>query len=185
LKDFILKSEAGEAVQFNPYYSIADATILGLIDNMLDCTYKGHLRKVFLESLAMEILLTSLLKITETRSGESILIGETESVYIYQAKEFILQHMATSFSMPALSKETGLSPYKLNNGFKGIFGMGVTDFLLEARMLKAHQVLQETDTPVSVVAENSGYSHHHAFELAFKKYFGYTPAFVQRSAKRS
>lgn len=185
LTGFLQKVDAGEAVQFNDYYCIADATILSLVDNILDSHYKGQLRKVFLECLAVEILLMSLLKIKATRPGETIIIGESESAHIYRARELILQNMGKAFSMQVLSKQTRLSAYKLNNGFKGIFGMGVNEFLLEARMTKAHQVLQETDTPVSVVAENSGYSHHHAFEHAFKKYYGYTPAFVQRSGKRS
>lgn len=185
LTDFLDKAEAGKVARFNEHYCIADAMILSLVDSMLDCDYKGHLRKIYLENLAAEILLLSLLKITQTTPGAVIPIGEEESANIYQAKELILQDMGKSFSIPALTKQMGLSLYKLNNGFKAIFGMGVTEFLLEARMAKAHQVLLETNTPVSVVAENSGYSHHHAFELAFKKYFGYTPAFVQRSGKHS
>ena len=185
LTDFLDKAEAGKVARFNEHYCIADAMMLLLVDSMLDCDYKGHLRKIYLESLAAEILLLSLLKITQTVPGAAIVIGEEESAHIYQAKELILQDMSKSFSIPALTKQMGLSLYKLNNGFKAIFGMGVTEFLLEARMARAHQVLMETDTPVSVVAENSGYSHHHAFELAFKKYFGYSPAFVQRSGKHS
>jgi AraC-like DNA-binding protein len=185
LRGFLEKVATGKAVQFNEHYCIADSPILSLVDSLLDCHFKGHLRKIFLESVTVEILIMSLLKITHTTARAVIPIGEAESARIYQAKELILQDMGKSFSMPALAKRTGLSIYKLNNGFKGIFGMGVTEFLLEARMAKAHQVLLETDTPVSVVAENSGYSHHHAFELAFKKYFGYSPAFVQRSGKHS
>jgi len=37
----------------------------------------------------------------------------------------------------------GMSLYKLNNGFKGIYGMRVKDFLLEARMAKAHRELSK------------------------------------------
>lgn len=183
--EFLTKAAEGKVVRFNEHYCIADANILSLVDSILDCDYKGHLRKIYLESLAAEILLLTLLKITQTTAVAMISIGEEESAHIYRAKDLILEDMGKSFSVSALTKQMGLSLYKLNNGFKGIFGMGVTEFLLESRMAKAHQVLLETDTPVSVVAENSGYSHHHAFELAFKKYFGYTPAFVQRSGKHS
>jgi AraC-like DNA-binding protein len=77
----------------------------------------------------------------------------------------------------------GLSIYKLNHGFKAIYGIGVTEFLLEARMKRAHQILADSDKPIGVIARESGYSHPRAFSLAFKKYFGYTPAFVQRSGK--
>lgn len=184
LKVFLAKVDADKAVQFNEYYSIADAAILSMIDSMLNCSYRGILRKAFLENLAVEILLLSLIKITKATPGSVIPVGEAESVNIYQAKEWILQNMGRAFSLNALARQTGLSIYKLNNGFKGIYGMGVMEFLLEVRMAKAHQALLETDTPINIVAENSGYSHQHAFEHAFKKYFGYTPAFVQRSGKK-
>ena len=185
LNFFLEKVDAGKAVQFNDHYTIADANILSLIDCMLDCPNKGSLRKVVLESLAMEILLMCLFKMMEATSGAHIPIGEAEAVQIYRAKQLILEELGKPFSVPALSKRTGLSIYKLNQGFKGIYGMGVSEFQLEARMLKAHRVLLETDTPVSVVAKNSGYTHHHAFEHAFKKFSGYSPAFVQRSGKKN
>jgi AraC-like DNA-binding protein len=185
LKFFLDTVDAGKTAQFNEYYSIADANILSLVDCMLDCPNKGALRKAVLESLAMEILLMSLFKMMEATSGAHIPIGEVEAVHIYRAKQLILEEQGKPFSVPALAKRTGLSIYKLNHGFKGIYGMGVSEFQLEVRMLKAHQVLSETDTPVSVVARDSGYSHHHAFEHAFKKFFDYSPAFVQRSGKKN
>jgi AraC-like DNA-binding protein len=183
LKGFLTEVDADKAVQFNEHYSIADAVILSLVDNMLDCNHKGPLRKVFLESIAAEILLLSLLRITEASSGAALPISEAESRCIYKAKEWILQNLGKSFSLPGLIKETGMSLYKLNNGFKGIYGMRVKDFLLEARMAKAHRELSETDMSMNVVAANCGYSHN-SFELAFKRYFGYSAAFVQHSGKK-
>jgi len=184
LRSFLGRVDANKAKQFNEYYTIADANILSLVDCIVDCPNKAPLRQVVLDALAKEILLMSLFKIAKATAGAHIPVGEAEAVYIYRAKELILEELANPFSVPSLAKRIGLSVYKLNNGFKGIYGMGASEFQLEVRMLKAHQVLSETDTPVSVVAKNSGYSSHQAFEHAFKNLFDYSPAFVQRSAKK-
>ncbi len=183
LSEFLKKVEAGEAAHFNNSYCIADGNMALMIDNILACSYSGSLRQIYLNSAAMEILVLALLKITGERPRMPAAISKTDVEKIYAAKELLLRDMSKPVSLARLATVTGLSPYKLNNGFKAIYGMAVTDWLLEARMERAHRVLMQTDDPVNSVARESGYSHPHAFTLAFKKYFGYTPAFVQKNGK--
>lgn len=184
LSEFLRKVEAGEAAHFNNSYCIADGNMALMIDNILECSYSGSLRQIYLNSAAMEILVLALLKITGERPRKPAAISKIDVEKIYAAKDLLLGDMSKPLSLTKLATVTGLSPYKLNNGFKAIYGMAVTDWLLEARMERAHRLLQ-TEEPVNSVARDSGYSHPHAFTLAFKKYFGYTPAFVQKSGKHS
>ena len=180
---FLDKVEKGEAARFNEHYCIADTKILALVDAMLECEYKDRVRTLYLDSLAMELLLLTLVKMSEDRPGTAGQISATEAEQIYRAKETLLMDMGKTFTLPTLAEKTNLSIYKLNNGFKAIYGMGVMEFLLEARMKKAHQLLSVSEMTIGEISEESGYSHPHAFSLAFKKYFNYTPAFVQRSNK--
>jgi AraC-like DNA-binding protein len=182
LTPFLAKISVDQPAMFGGSYTIADTAILSVVDNILGCAYNGHVRELYIHHLCTELLLLSLIRISsDTPSAGTI--GEEDAYRIYKAKELLLQDMGTSISLASLADETGLSIYKLNHGFKAIYGVGATEFLLEARMKKAHQALSETDMTIGVIAKTSGYSHPHAFSLAFKKYFGYTPAFVQRSNK--
>ena len=182
LMSFLAKVSVGQAARFGESYTIADASILSVVDNILGCTYSGHLRELYIHYLCTELLLLSLIRISSNVPSAGN-ISEEDAYRIYQAKELLLQDMGNYISLSSLAERTGLSIYKLNHGFKAIYGIGVAEFLLEARMKKAHQALSETDMTIGVIAKDSGYSHPHAFSLAFKKYFGYTPAFVQRSGR--
>jgi AraC-like DNA-binding protein len=124
-----------------------------------------------------------LIRISGIHSSASGIITEDDAKQVYQARELVSQDPGGKMSLGSLAEQTGLSVYKLNHGFKAIYGIGVTEFLHEFRMKKAHQALSETDRSVEAIARESGYSHSESFSLAFKKYFGYTPAFVQRSRR--
>ena len=179
---FLAKISIDQPAIFGESYTTADTAILSAVDNILGCTYSGHVRELYIHHLCTELLLLSLIRISSSAPSAGV-IGEEDAYRIYQAKELLLRDMGGNISLPSLAEETGLSIYKLNHGFKAIYGIGATEFLHEARMKRAHQALSETDMTIAAISKAIGYSHPHAFALAFKKYFGYTPAFVQRSGR--
>jgi AraC-like DNA-binding protein len=183
LMPFMAKVVVDQPARFGTSYITADTAILSVVDNILECTYRGHIRELYIGHLCTELLLLSLVRIAGNRPSASGMISEEDEVRVYQAKELLLRDMGNYISLSSLAEQMGLSIYKLNHGFKAIYGIGVTEFLLEARMKRAHQALAETDRSIETVAKESGYSHSESFSLAFKKYFGYTPAFVQRSGR--
>lgn len=183
LREFLAKVRRGEPIIYNPSYCVADGKILSLVDYMLNSHYTGHLQTAYFSMLAKDILLEALLRIEETRTAKNIIIGEEEVRRIYQAKEILLRDIHLPFSLPRLVAEAGLNPFRLTREFKAIYGMGLKEYLLEARMKRAMRVLSETDTPVVTVAKDSGYATPQSFSLAFKNYFGCTPGSVHRRGK--
>lgn len=182
LNSFIAKTTIDQAAYFTHSYAIADTAILGVVDNILECPYQGHLRGHYIGHLCIELLLLALVRMTTSNPAAGI-IGENDIGYVYQARDLVSKEMGGDISLSSLAERTGVSVYKLNHGFKSIYGIGIAEYLMETRMKKAHSVLTDTDMSVGIVAKECGYSHPHAFSLAFKKHFGYTPAFVQRSAR--
>jgi len=184
LTPFLAKVSIDQPAIFGGSYTIADAAILSVVDNILGCTYSGHVRELYIYHLCIELLVLSLIRLSHDMPAAGA-ISEEDAYHIYKAKELLLQDMGNHLSLSSLAEETALSIYKLNHGFKAIYGIGAAEFLHEARMKKAHQALSETDMTISVIGKSCGYSHPHAFALAFKKYFGYTPAFVQRACLKN
>jgi AraC-like DNA-binding protein len=183
LMSFAAKTTVEQAAYFSRQYAIADAAILSVVDNILECPYQGHLGEIYIGHLCVELLLLALVKITTATPTMSGLIVEEDTKRVYRAKELLLQDMGHDMSLASLAEQMGISVYKLNHGFKSVYGIGAAEYLMEARMKKAHHALAETEAPIAVIARECGYSHPHAFALTFKKYFGYTPAFVQKSSK--
>lgn len=81
-------------------------------------------------------------------------------------KEFLLQELA------AMAR---LSPYRLNAGFKAIFGYPVTKHKFEEKMLLALQFIDCSDATNEQVATLLGYSDPKKFSREFSKRFGYAP----------
>lgn len=66
------------------------------------------------------------------------------------------------------------APY-LSNLFKIEKGLNFGDYLLDLRMSKAMELLQQHDAKIYRVAESTGYSNPQYFSVCFKKFTGYTP----------
>jgi len=88
--------------------------------------------------------------------------------------------MDEDVSLPKVAEWTGLSAYKLNSGWRSIYGINVMEWVHEIKMEIAHQKLQDEEIPLLDVAEVGGYSTATAFTLAFKRHFGYNPGFVRK-----
>ncbi|MDP4151336.1 MAG: AraC family transcriptional regulator [Bacteroidota bacterium] len=183
LGPFLEKVHLRQPAVFQPAYCMANGELTGLAEKLDHCPYTGKARAAWQNSIAREILVLALVRMSDA-PDDAAPVNESDARIVYAAKELLLKEIEKTFSLSSLAQRMGMSTYKLNNGFRAIYGMGVTEWLLEARMTRAHKLLEGTDDTVSQVAYQSGYSHPHSFTLAFKKYFGYTPAFVQKSGRK-
>jgi AraC-like DNA-binding protein len=80
-----------------------------------------------------------------------------------------------SFAPGELAGRCGCSLRHFSRLFLANFGMSFRAKQTELRLLKARQLLSETDAKVMKVAEDSGYRHLGLFNAMFKKQFGVTP----------
>jgi AraC-like DNA-binding protein len=83
-------------------------------------------------------------------------------------------------TIPDISQKTVLNEFKLKMVFKQVFGMGVFETLMQARMQKARAYILETDKPIKEIASLIGYERITSFITAFRIHFGYTPASLRR-----
>jgi AraC-like DNA-binding protein len=183
LGPFLEKVHLRQPALFQPSYCMANGELTRLAEKLEHCPYAGKARAAWQNSIAREILVLALVRMSEA-PDHVVPVSEAEARIVYAAKDLLVKEIEKTFSLPSLAQRMGWSAYKLNNSFRAIYGMGVVEWLLEARMTRAHKLLEGTDDTVSQIAYRSGYSHPHSFTLAFKKYFGYTPAFVQRSGRK-
>lgn len=69
----------------------------------------------------------------------------------------------------------GTNQFKLKNGFRRIFGMGVFHRLLFLRMEHAKTLLETTNKSIGEIAELAGYDTAAGFIHAFRREFDITP----------
>jgi transcriptional regulator GlxA family with amidase domain len=97
-----------------------------------------------------------------------------------QAREYVIQHRASNFTLSDLAKTVDMSPSTLSKGFKQVFGNTVLGFLLEERMRRAMELLRTTDQNIFDIARLTGYKNISSFSSAFKSHFGYAPRHSNR-----
>ncbi len=77
-----------------------------------------------------------------------------------------------------------LSPEYLSRIFKSEIGKSPYTFLIELRINKAKELLENTDTPIHIVALQVGYSDAYHFSKQFKRTTSFSPS-EYRKLKRN
>ncbi len=88
-------------------------------------------------------------------------------------------------SPEALSAEIRCSPRHLSRVFQEVFGKSMRAKTTELRLLKARNMLLNSDAKVINIALESGYRHLGLFNTLFKKRFGVTPTKCRAEARRA
>lgn len=102
---------------------------------------------------------------------------ETEaSRPIRSAKKYVQEHYQESITLEEVSAAVGFSPSYFSVLFKKETGEGFSRYLINVRMEKAKELLQETNYPVAEVCREVGYSDIKHFVQTFRKTTGLNPA---------
>ena len=153
-----------------------NAEISYIVNQLLQCTYDEAVRRLYYDSLVKELLLLLLLQ----KNRESI-NGQRYMESIYEARSIIVKNTSRHFSINEVAQQVGLNEVKLKSGFKQVFGTGIFQFMLQAKMQKAWTLILETDKPIKEIARITGYTSMQNFVTAFKKYFNATPGSLRKN----
>lgn len=108
------------------------------------------------------------------------------SIYrqISNAVEHVESDLSSAPTIRELAIMSGLSLYQFDRRMKSVFGINSKQWVMQRRIDKAQQLLAGTDSPISVVAHEIGYSDQSAFARQFKKATGLTPLQYRRGIQR-
>ena len=165
-------TDAPAARSFNIPRNISDMLHSATTNSVMD-----DLRKLRVQGKILEYL--SLLS-NFTLGDQEPASSPQRTRLIRQAHEELINLKGAVPKLSEFSKKYGLSARTLNNDFKKEFGNSIYAFVKDQRLAEAHKALEETNTPIKVIAANVGYAHVTNFMLAFKKRYGYPPGSLRR-----
>ncbi|WP_299257731.1 AraC family transcriptional regulator [uncultured Aquimarina sp.] len=110
----------------------------------------------------------------ENNSNTSGLL-KNELKAISQVSDFIKKYPEIQHSIKSLCLESGLSPAKLQEGFKFMFQRTVSDFVRNVRLEKAEKLIKTTELTISEVVYSVGLTSRSYFCKIFKKKYSYSP----------
>ena len=98
-----------------------------------------------------------------------------EAQQIETAKEILDHQLSNPPCIKALSKEIGLNTRKLKAGFRNLFGITIRQYVIQQRMLLAHELIINSHYPLSTICQMVGYHNRGHFAATYAKYFGQLP----------
>lgn len=133
---------------------------------MLHSDCSRMMRKACLYAVCDEFLAQTPLEARQERS--TFLVGQLlDWISANYTQDVTLKQAATIF---------GYEYHYLSRLLNRNFAISFTDLLMGYRVEHALRLLQETDLPITQIAERSGFQSIRSFNLSFKKYTGETPA---------
>ncbi len=176
LKRFSEKIIEGKPLMIADQNLSIDISMQQAIDAILNCKYQQGLKKLFLLSKAIELLVLQAESFNSLRPGKKLVArSEYDRDRIHYAREYVTQHIDNPPSLLELARIVGLNEYKLKHGFKEIFQTTVFGYLAEKRLELARDYLTDPNKSITDIADLLGYSSIQHFSFAFKKKFGHSP----------
>lgn len=118
--------------------------------------------------------------IVTRQSTDSLAIDDDE---IISAMQFIREHACSGIKVDDLLSAGSLTRRVLESRFKKYFGYSPHEAIQRVRLRRAEELLTETDLPLTVIADRSGFIHTEYFSVVFKREYGISPS-EYRKAKR-
>ncbi len=139
---------------------------------------EGIVRNLLIEGLVHMILALEIQQHSDDKEkgknySGSLTVKEMDSVK--EVSEFINNYPETQLCLKQLSRKSGLSPSKLQEGFKLMHGTTVTDHIRDVRVRKSEDLIKNTDLNISEVVYSVGFTSRSYFSKIFKKKYNCSP----------
>lgn len=140
---------------------------------LVDCPGADSLRVRLAELLFVEILRLYMQSLPEDATGW---LAGLRDPLVGRALSLLHQAPAANWSVERLAEESGSSRSNLASRFREVIGEPPMHYLARMRMQLAARYLDEHGCSVATAAEEVGYDSCAAFQRAFKRNLGVSPA---------
>ena len=122
-----------------------------------------------------------LIKLTESLSMNGQ--DNEETIYIRNAKDFILSNITEELNVKTISKAVCISATHLERCFSKYAGCGIMAFVAKSRMERAKFYLLNSDRDITNIAFEVGYNSRQNFCHAFEAQFHMSPSQFRKDAR--
>lgn len=159
------------------YYSPIHLRMEDFVKNLRDIESIGIIRVLQIESEIYHLLSMHIARHDRHENNEvvptSLLKEELAMVRRYAKK--ILADPSLSYNLDQISRDSGLSQAKLQEGFKFLFARTVTEYIRHTRLEAARDLMNTTDLNISQIVYTIGFTSRSYFSKIFKEKYNITP----------
>jgi AraC family transcriptional regulator len=163
------------------HFAFSDPLGLSLTRRVLSELYKPRSaeRDVYI-SVLMNALKHHTLRGVESQDDVDIPLSDNFAFRVHQMMNSILHHPEQSYSIETMAAQVGVSPTHFCRIFKKASGQSPHQFVMRAKFDRASQLLTQSNTQLSAIADLLGFTSQSHFTRAFRRYTGKTPSQVRR-----
>ena len=182
LKHFSEAIIQGKSTILTDNWGTIDSPIQQVIQQIIHCKYSESLKKLFLLSKSIELLVlcADACEASE-RKTETFIKTKTDKEKIIAVRDLINERVHCPPNLSEIARHVGLNEYKLKKGFKETFNHTIFGYLTDQRLQLAKQYLLDTQQTAAEISTQLGYATPQHFNNAFKKKFGVTPFSVRNN----
>lgn len=157
-------------------YYFLNPNISSMLKQLFSIDYEALGNSILVESKVLEFiyLFFEFLK-KEDASPHYIDLSDHQLACLKVAKELVDENISAAISLKELSRRTGINECDLKSGFRKIFGLPVHQYIIKARLEKAHDLILQTDLPIQNICDQVGYTNRGHFAQLYLKLYGVTP----------
>lgn len=139
---------------------------------------KGIVRTLLIQGLVHMILALEIQQHTDDMHNRENCMGTLtmrNMDTIKEASTYVEKNYDMQLSVTDLCSQFGISPSKLQEGFKLMHGRTVTDYIRDVRVSKAEELIKNTDLNISEVVYSIGITSRSYFSKIFKSKYNCSP----------
>jgi AraC family transcriptional regulator, activator of mtrCDE len=162
-----------------------DAMTLGLADSVVPLLVREMAgdrpgNDIIVERLAEVLLIEVLHRHVEQAETDSGILAAMRDARLARAISAMHGKPHHPWSLEELAREAGMSRSAFAQVFHDVAGTAPGAYLTNWRMLRARELLRDTDRAIIEIAERVGYGSELTFARAFQRAFDVTPARFRR-----
>ncbi|PKQ45138.1 helix-turn-helix domain-containing protein [Confluentibacter flavum] len=164
------------------YIGSFNLKIVEKINHLKSLNQKGLVRNLLINSVVYLILA---LEIEQHKNDLSnamtnyYSLTQTDMEAVKDIAEHIRSAPEIQYSLKYLSRKSGLSPFKLQEGFKILHNRTVTDFIRNIRIEVAENLIRTTELNISEIVYSVGLTSRSYFSKIFKEKYNCSPKHYQ------
>ncbi|WP_036150650.1 helix-turn-helix domain-containing protein [Maribacter forsetii] len=176
-------SKGEAAFKHGGSFSLRIADEIKLLNNV-DAT-SGMLRSLSLEGRLYLILSLQLLEHKNFEENMNLpeAISKEDILKIHKLTTYILEHISDNISISTLSAESGLSPKKLQLGFKILYSKTVNEYVRQLKLEISKDYLKNSDLSVSEIVYAIGIKSRSYFSKIFFEAYDILPTDYRKHLK--
>ncbi|WP_340201843.1 helix-turn-helix domain-containing protein [Ascidiimonas sp. W6] len=150
-----------------------------------DAPKEGIVRALSIEGRINLILAMQLMEHHNFENRETLpeSISKGDIKKIHKLSEYIFDNISEHITIAILATEAGISPKKLQAGFKVLYGKSVNEYIRQLKLEIARDYLQKGEMSISEIVYNIGFKSRSYFSKIFFDQYGMLPTVYKKMVK--